>query len=108
MATKLVKPVKREMLAKSTVGKYSNRPILVEIDGGDLIRFRIKGTRQEYETSLHYVYRLAQIVTYESIYAAKMKKYELEKKAGMRVRKPKKAIIPLDKATMRDFNVALK
>lgn len=96
------------MTARSTVGKYSNRPILVTIEGGDMINFRIKGTRLSYETTLHYVYRLAQIVHYDRINQQRQKDYEAKKKVGMKVRKPKKIIIPLDRATMKDFNVALK
>lgn len=97
--TKLLKPVRREMLASSTVGKYRNRPIIVTIKGGDAISFRIKGTRQEYETSLHLCYRLAQIVSLSNRYEEKRKEYEAKKKAGYRnLRKPRKFNFPIDRA----------
>lgn len=109
MATKLLKPVRREMLAKSTVGKHSNRPIIVEIDGGDIIRFRIKGTRQVVETSLHFCYRLAQIRTWEEDYQKRLSEYNRKKKLGYkRMRRPRPVMIPLDKATIKNFNQATK
>lgn len=99
MAVKLIKPVKREMLASSTMGKYRNRPIIVTITGGDAISFRIKGTRQEYHTSLHACYRLAQIAHYANMYEDKRKEYEAKKKAGYRnLRKPKRMNFPIDRA----------
>lgn len=109
MATKLIKPVRREMLAVSTVGKYRNRPIIVTIDGGDVIRFQIKGTRQSYETSLHFCYRLAQIMTWEEQYQQRKKEYEIKKKAGYkRLRKPRQIVMHLDKATIKAFNLSTK
>lgn len=99
MATLLIKPVKRQLLHSSTVGKHRGKPILVILEGGDLITFRIKGTRQQYQTTIHACYKMAQFATWDRMYQDKMKEYKRRKDAGERgVRKPKRISFPIDKA----------
>lgn len=103
MATKLIRPVRREMLASSTIGKYRNRPIVVTIKGGDILEFQIKGTRQRYEVSLHAAYRLAQISTWDSEYQSKLDEYNRKRKAGMKCRRPKRMNFPIDRAIIQSL-----
>ncbi len=98
MATKLTKNVKRETLAVKTMGKYRDRPIIVTLEPGDVLSFRIKGTRQEASVSLAHCYQLAQIVEGEVRYKQKVKEYKEKKKLGYRhLRRPKKMDFPFNK-----------
>lgn len=99
MATKLIKPVKRELLHGSTLGKHRGKPIIIILEGGDLVSFRIKGTRQLYQTTIHACYKMAQFATWARQYQDKVAVYEAKKKAGYRnLRKPKRINFPIDKA----------
>jgi hypothetical protein len=97
MATKLLRPVRREMLATVQHGKYRNRPIILELEPGDVIRFKVKGTRQFVECSLHSAYTLAQLITYERLYAERLKEYEAKRKSGRRAKRPKRPKMFVDK-----------
>jgi hypothetical protein len=90
MATKLLKPIKRELMATIQAGKHRGRPINAELQPGDILKFKVKGTRQEYTVSLHAAFTLAQLVTFDRIYNERLQDYNKRKKAGDRVRKPKK------------------
>ena len=82
MAIKLTKNVRRETLAVTTRGKYRDRPIIVTLEPGDILSFRIKGTRQEASVSLAHCYQLAQIVECEVRYKEYLKTYKEKKKLG--------------------------
>lgn len=99
MATKLTKPVVREMLsgAEMSRGKYANRAILVSLLPGDEVEFRIKGTRQRFSVYLGHCFRLAQILTLESQYKDKVKAYQERKKSGARAIRPRKPMLPFSK-----------
>lgn len=89
MATTLLKPVRRELLATVQHGKHRGRGIIVEILPGDIIRFRIKATRQYVETSLHTAYTLAQLVTFQRMHEERKAEYIRKKKAGIRCKRPR-------------------
>ncbi len=98
MATKLTKNVKRETLGVKTRGKYRDRPIIVTLEPGDMLSFRIKGTQQEATVSLAHCYQLAQIVEGEMRYKQKVKEYKEKKKLGYQhLRQPKKIDFPFNK-----------
>ena len=94
MAVKLVKSVSRETLS---VTGHKKRKVIVTLEGGDLISFRAKGTRKSYEIYLGHCFVLAQILQANSDYKKKMELYTIKKKAGMRVKKPKKLFLPFSK-----------
>lgn len=98
MAVKLVKPVRREMLSREfQQGKYRGRSIIVELLPGDELSFRTKGTRQRFSVYLGHCYRLAQIMTIESEYKAKLEAYNLARKTGKRVKRPRRPSLPFNK-----------
>lgn len=83
MATKLIKPVKREMLSTGLErGKHRNR---------------MKGTRQTYTCYLGHCFRLAQALTLEIMYKERLKRYNEEKKFRSGLRKPKRPMLPFSK-----------
>ncbi len=61
MASKLTKPVTREIAEwnKGGVGKDGRRPLLVTLNPGGFISFRLKGLRQDYDIDMSGVYTLA-------------------------------------------------
>lgn len=93
MATKLIKPIKRELLSTEQNGKHRGKPIIVELMPGDEISFRIKGTKKSQSVYLGHCYRLAQIFTIERNYNEAMALY----KKGGRKRKPKRPAMPFSK-----------
>ena len=85
MATKLINPVKRELLATQR-----GQTMIVEIEPGDTITFRVKGKRTRYTVSLHKVYNLALMQFLLENYKVKLEAYKINKKYGhKRLRKPK-------------------
>jgi hypothetical protein len=84
MATKLLKSISRE-----TVGR-SGAPLIVTLDPGDIIRFREKGKRTTMEVSIGHAYQLAKKITAEKIYQERMAEYQAKRKAGKRVKRPKR------------------
>lgn len=80
MATRLLKPVKRELLASNR-----NRTLIAELEPGDTVSFRYKGKRTRYEISLHSCFTLAVLQKIQEEYTIKAEKY----KAGTLKRKPK-------------------
>ena len=73
---KLKKSIKRELLfTKAGFGKHRGRPIILEVQPGDVLSFRPKGAQQRCEVSLGHCYRLAQIIFVEREYEKKLKEY---------------------------------
>lgn len=104
MATPLVKTITRETLAlHPRDGKYQDKPVLVSLEGGDMLSFRIKGTQQIYTVSLGHCMNLATMLTMESQYRVKLDIYKdkvkLKKKGQYlgRVVKPKRPAMPFNK-----------
>ena len=94
MATKLLKPITRELIGGD--GK-SRRPLLATLEPGDCLTFRIKGKRRRYTIYLGHCYRLAQILQAEGEYKAKKDAYLEARKHGRRSRKPKRPVLPFSK-----------
>lgn len=85
MATKLLKPVVRELT-------YTDRgkTWVVTLEPGDVISFRQKGKRTSYSVSLHNVSLLALMGHLREKHNEKVDEYRIKKKAGYtRLRKPK-------------------
>lgn len=61
MASKLNKPVTREVVEwnKGGMGRDGNRSLLVTLNPGGFITFRLKGLHQEYDIDMSGVYTLA-------------------------------------------------
>lgn len=95
MATILKKAVRRQLLSSTD---RKGRAILVTLEPGDMISFRPKGSKRSVSVYLGHCMSLAQIVTLESEYNAKVKEYQLRKKAGAKgIRRPKKPCLPFGK-----------
>jgi len=86
MATLLTKDVKRETLR--VIDRKGNK-IIVTLKAGDMLEFRVKGKRMRYEVPLGSCFYLAMIQHMEDLYKKKVKKYNENKKLGLRTRKPK-------------------
>jgi len=94
----LMKDITRETLAIRTADKYRDRPIIITLEAGDSITFRVKGTRQKFTVSLAHCFRLAQLNQTDAIYKAKMAEYKVKRGEGTkRLRKPKRTPIPFSK-----------
>lgn len=94
MATRLNKTVTRDVLIYPFQGKYRNKNVILKIEPSGIISFRAKGTKKEYSTTLHTCFNLAFVHSIMNDYDQKMKLYLVKKKAGMRVKKPKKPFVP--------------
>lgn len=104
MATKLTKPVTRELVycRASKNGRVerteASRPIMVTLDHNEKIVFRVKGTKRRYTLHLISAFQLAKANTLIQEYNNKMKVYKERKENRFgRVRKPKKPFLPWDK-----------
>lgn len=99
MATKLLNSVTRELVGtKVEFGKHLKRPITLTLEPGDMLSFRIKGTRQVFELPISQAFRLAQLVDETIRYQRAMEDYKEKCKAGYkRLRKPKRTAIPYSK-----------
>jgi len=101
MATKLIKSVKREMLATDR-----GRTLIVELEPGDILTFRAKGKKQRYSVSLHKAFNLALMQFLTENYNAKMADYKAKQKAGYkRLRSPKKPTVSM---FSKEYRIALK
>lgn len=101
MATPLVKPVRREMLARNR-----GKTLIVELEPGDEITFRVKGKKTRYTVSLHKVLNLAIIQKMNDEYKEKLEKYKVNKKYGYkRLRKPRR---PSSVIFNKEYSMALK
>lgn len=98
MATKLIKPVRREMLSSGFErGRNRNRAINVTLCPGDELEFHVKGTRQRYTVFLGHCFRLAQGLAIEANYKEACAQYAIKRKAGIRCRKPKRPMMAFSK-----------
>lgn len=86
MPTRLDKPVKRELYSTDRRG----RTLIIEVEPPDLITFRLKGKRTRVSIALSHCYQLAQIMDMEYRYTKAMERYKALKKAGAKVRRPKR------------------
>lgn len=94
MITKLLNDVQRELLGTHTNDKYRHRAIIITIKPGDLIEFRVKGTQQKFEVPLAQCFKLAQIIGISQKHKEAVNTYKEKRKAGFKVRKPKKPVLP--------------
>lgn len=85
------------MLSRPQIGKDRNKNIIVSLEPGDLISFRSKGSKKSISVSLASCYTLAMIFDINQNHATRMKEYELKKKAGYRVKRPKIPFTPFSK-----------
>ena len=86
-ATLLTKDVSRETLA---VTDLKGQKMIVTLKAGDMLEFRPKGRRYRYEVPLAACYNLAMIFSANEWHKEKMKRYEERKKAGFRVKRPRR------------------
>ncbi len=95
MATKLIKTVKRELFSTDRKGV----PLIVELQGGDMLVFRSKGKRLTHELYIGHAYMMAQIMSAEKRYADAKAEYARVKKLypEKRLRKPRKPNVPFNK-----------
>lgn len=94
MATKLNKPVKRETYSRD----HRNRTLIAILEPGDILTFRVKGSRSTYSVTLGQCFNLAQIISSESDYKRKVEIYQLKKKGGAKgLRPPKRPYQPFSK-----------
>ena len=90
MATKLKKPVTRELRVTTD---RAGRSLIATLNPDETIEFRPKGKKTRYEIPLGFVYLKAMEYYLNKKYKEDMKKYELDKKLGVRRRKkPSKPI----------------
>lgn len=84
MATLLTKAIKRELVLDQR-----GKTVMIELEPGDLISFRLKGKRTRYTVSLHKCFNLAMLQFLNDDYQDRLKKHEIKKKAGYKTKKPK-------------------
>lgn len=90
MATKLFKPITRELIARGNIGGRDIGTVIVTIEAPDMITFRMKGKRLRYTTSLHNCMTLAFVNFLMSNYRERVDLYESKRKAGYKVKRPNK------------------
>lgn len=99
MATKLLKPVKREML----MGDDRGRPMIVTLEPGDMLTFRLKGKKTTYSVPLHSCFYLAMMNKMQEEYTEKMEDYKVKQSAGFkRLKKPRKPSWAVFSQRLRD------
>lgn len=91
MATKLIKEITREAMSRN------GAPLLVTLCPGDVISFRYKGKRTRFELSIGHALNLAKLITIEKMYQEKLEEYNRKRKAGMRVKRPKRPSLFMNK-----------
>lgn len=108
MATLLRKPVSRELnrLKATKNGRIEvadktgfitagARPVIATLTPADTIKYRVKGTRTTYESSLELTFYLTQAVEFHNDYTERCRVYKLKKDAGYKgLKKPKKVCMP--------------
>ena len=108
MATKLKKPIKRELSRLQATKKgrielpdklgfipVGCRNVIITLLPSEEIEFRVKGTQQKFIVHMMSVMALAQGVTFYNQWAERMRIYKLKKDAGhKRIRKPNKPSHP--------------
>ena len=86
MATLLKKRIKRE----TTLTDRKGKTIIIELLPNNLISFRRKGSPKRVEVGLGHCHVLAEILDQNYRYKQKLEEYGQKKKAGYKVRKPKR------------------
>lgn len=94
---KLINPIRRETFTKVPLGKYRGRALMIELQPGDILQFRIKGTQQRTDISLAACYAISQKISFEKEYKKRIEQYQADRKAGKKVRKPKRPNLYLSK-----------
>lgn len=94
MATKLHKPVTREITLLDRRGKGMK----VTLEPGNILTFRVKGSRRTDSIYLGHCLNLAKAMTAEEHYRKAMEKYHAKREAGGRPRKPKRPWLPFGEA----------
>lgn len=85
MATKLTKPIERELLYTDR-----GRTVIISLEPGDLITFRQKGKRTRYSVSLHKVQLLGLMQHLFDKYHERVDVYHKKKAAGYKnLKRPK-------------------
>lgn len=95
MATKLFKTVTRETLGLKAMRNH--KPIIVSLEAGDSLSFRVKGERMSYDIGLGHCLVLAKMMTADKIYKKKLEAFNQKKKEGKRAKRPKKPFLPYSK-----------
>jgi hypothetical protein len=90
MATKLMKPVVRELIASGNIAGKNLGMVIATIEPPDMITFRMKGRRIKYTVSLHNCMTLAFANYLQEHYRFRMEMYDKKKKDGWKVKKPRK------------------
>lgn len=99
MATKLIKPVTRELVQTDR-----GRTIIITIEPPDQITYRYKGKRTHYSVSLHNVQLLALMRHLYEKYLEKENQYKLKKAAGHKnLKKPKPPSLSMFNKVYREF-----
>lgn len=101
--TKLIRTVTRETFSKDSKG----RTLLVSLEAGDMLSFRVKAHRNDVSVYLGHCYRLAQILDIDIRYHEALKKYNEKKKAGFkRLKKPRRVMPPFNEMYYKTINAA--
>lgn len=90
MATKLQTTVRRELIGSN---RYTGT-LIVELQPGDVLEFREKGTRRRYDISLHNVFLAAVMNTRQRDHAQRVKQWEAAGKRGRRPKAPNYSHMP--------------
>jgi hypothetical protein len=99
MATKLLKPITRELIQTDR-----GRTILVTMEPPDQITYRYKGKRTHYSVSLHNVQLLALMRHIYDKYLEKDELYKRKKAAGYKnLKKPKPPTLSMFNKVYREF-----
>jgi len=93
MATKLNKPVRRQLQSTDRKG----RALIISIEPGDILTFRPKGAKRKLSIYVGFCFQLAQLVTIDREYTAKVKQYKADRATGLKRRKPIKPFLPYSK-----------
>lgn len=105
MATKLIKPVKRELLGTKMQGKGKSFEVIATLEPGDFLSFRGKGLKKEFCIHLAHCLNLAEIMQANEDYNKAMREYKTKKKAGIKnLRRPKMRHYPYSKIYFKALN----
>ena len=104
MATKIGKPLRREtdIIPNASAsspegwGVHKGRKIIIELEAPCWITFRLKGTRQSFQTDVLSCFRVAQYQQLREDYKERLAKWKSEKALGSRKKKPAAPYFPLN------------
>lgn len=92
--TKLLRPITRELASTDQRGNT----LVMTLEPGDVLTFRIKGTRQRASVYIGHCFALATIMEMEARYKQRLDAYNAKKKAGAKgLKPPKKPFNPFSK-----------